>query len=133
MIFDLQALNVGHDSTDPAQLAKAFSAAKSSAFKLFFSFDMNYFSKPGSSDAMLSDYLTKYGGHDAHFLYSGKVFVSTFSGEVAGALDTGCFMACSMLTVASQVLFSTALAAWPTRTQNGPTCSRRRRVPSGRT
>ncbi|BGP30106.1 hypothetical protein JCM10296v2_001858 [Rhodotorula toruloides] len=87
--IDAFAMNVGRDSTDPAQLAKAFSAAKSSSFKLFFSFDMNYFSKPGSSDAMLSDYLGKYGGHDAHLLYNGKVLVSTFSGEVSGIFLDG--------------------------------------------
>ncbi|GAA6044747.1 hypothetical protein NBRC10513_004603 [Rhodotorula toruloides] len=87
--IDAFALNVGRDPTDPAQLAKAFSAAKSSSFKLFFSFDMNYYSKPGSSDAILSDYLGKYGGHDAHFLYNGKVFVSTFSGEVSGTFLDG--------------------------------------------
>ncbi|GEM09685.1 glucan endo-1,3-alpha-glucosidase, glycoside hydrolase family 71 protein [Rhodotorula toruloides] len=82
--IDAFAMNVGHDPSDPAQLMKAFSAAKSSSFKLFFSFDMNYFSKPGSSDVMLTDYLGKYGGHHAHFLYNGRVFVSTFSGEVPG-------------------------------------------------
>ncbi|BGO89634.1 hypothetical protein NBRC10512_001513 [Rhodotorula toruloides] len=87
--IDAFALNVGHDSTDPAQLAKAFSAAKSSSFKLFFSFDMNYFSKPASSDTILSDYLGKYGGNDAHLLYNGKVFVSTFSGEVPGTFLDG--------------------------------------------
>lgn len=34
------ALNVGADTTDVAQMAKAFAAAEAASFKLFFSFDM---------------------------------------------------------------------------------------------
>ncbi|GAA5841515.1 hypothetical protein JCM11251_001246 [Rhodosporidiobolus azoricus] len=87
------AMNVGNDDSDPAQMTKAFSAASSSSFSLFFSFDMNYFATPGSSDAILNKYLKPFAAHGAHYLWEGKVMVSTFSGETSGtSLDgTGSF------------------------------------------
>lgn len=87
------AMNVGHDTTDPAQMEKAFAAAEAGDFKLFFSFDMVYFGKAGGTDWILNDYLGKYGKHHAHYLYNNKVFVSTFSGEISGRWlnDAGSF------------------------------------------
>ncbi|GAA5918898.1 hypothetical protein JCM5296_000273 [Sporobolomyces johnsonii] len=88
--IDAFAMNVGHDSSDSAQLAKAFSAAATvSDFYLFFSFDMNYFSTSGSSDSILNEYLVPFADSSAYYLYEGQVFVSTFSGEVAGTFLDG--------------------------------------------
>ncbi|GAA5953555.1 hypothetical protein JCM21900_006202 [Sporobolomyces salmonicolor] len=88
--IDAFAMNVGHDSTDSAELTKAFSAAASVPdFYLFFSFDMNYFSTSGSSDTILNDYLVPFANSSAYYLHEGQVFVSTFSAEVAGTFLDG--------------------------------------------
>ncbi|CEQ39949.1 SPOSA6832_01522 [Sporobolomyces salmonicolor] len=73
-------MNVGHDSTDSAELTKAFSAAASVPnFYLFFSFDMNYFSTSGSGDSILNDYLVPFANSSAYYLHEGQVFVPNWN------------------------------------------------------
>lgn len=57
--IDAFALNVGHDASDAEQMQKAFAAAEEGGFKLFWSFDMNYFGDPGASEVVLDEYLGK--------------------------------------------------------------------------
>jgi len=79
------ALNLGSDAWQPARIADAYAAAAAIAandtskapFKLFFSFDMTCLSDPG----LIVSYIKTYHGHIAQFVYEGKDFVSTFSGE----------------------------------------------------
>lgn len=79
------ALNVGSDDWQPARVADAYAAAEAIAtqyphktpFKLFISFDMTCLSDP----SLILTYLRTYHGHPAQFVYEGKDFVSTFSGE----------------------------------------------------
>ncbi|ORY45022.1 glycosyl hydrolase family 71-domain-containing protein [Leucosporidium creatinivorum] len=78
------AMNVGHDTTDSDQMTKAFAAAEAVGFKLFFSFDMVYFSNADGSRWIYDEYLTPFGPSSAHYTYDSKIFVSTFSGEVDG-------------------------------------------------
>ncbi|GJN87190.1 hypothetical protein Rhopal_000135-T1 [Rhodotorula paludigena] len=87
--IDAFALNVGHDASDPEQMQKAFAAAEEGGFKLFWSFDMNYFSGPGASEVMLDEYLGKWGGSSAYYTWEDKLLVSTFSGEVPGTFLDG--------------------------------------------
>jgi glucan endo-1,3-alpha-glucosidase len=79
------ALNLGSDEWQPARIADAYAAAAAIAanntakkpFKLFFSFDMTCLSDPG----LITNYIREYHGHICQFVYQGKDFVSTFSGE----------------------------------------------------
>jgi glucan endo-1,3-alpha-glucosidase len=79
------ALNLGTDDWQPAHIADAYSAAAAVAandptvapFYLFLSFDMTCISDPGT----IINYIQTYHGHPCQFVYEGKDFVSTFSGE----------------------------------------------------
>lgn len=79
------ALNLGSDEWQPARIADAYAAAAAIAsndttkapFKLFLSFDMTCLSDAG----LIVNYIQTYHGHPAQFVYEGKDFVSTFSGE----------------------------------------------------
>jgi glucan endo-1,3-alpha-glucosidase len=79
------ALNLGSDDWQPARIADAYAAACEVAakdttkpvFKLFLSFDMSILSDPG----LINNYIREYHGNEAQFVYEGKDFVSTFSGE----------------------------------------------------
>ena len=65
-------------------MADAYSAAQSSGleFTLFPSFDMTSLPCASAFDAkLLTDYISKYSGHQNSFRRDGKMFVSTFSGE----------------------------------------------------
>ena len=53
----------------------AFSVAEQLGFKLFFSFDMTWFTSP---DQFL-DYLVAYMSSSAYYLHDGLPFVSTFN------------------------------------------------------
>lgn len=78
------ALNVGTDSWQPQQVANAYEAAQQSGtgFKLFMSFDMSSLPCSTAADAAtLRNYITTYATHPNQFLYNGRVFASTFSGE----------------------------------------------------
>lgn len=78
------ALNVGTDSWQPQQVANAYEAAQQSGtgFKLFMSFDMSSLPCSTAADAAtLRNYITTYATHPNQFLYDGRVFASTFSGE----------------------------------------------------
>jgi len=79
------ALNLGSDSWQPDRIADAYAAAAAIAannssvepFKLFLSFDMTCLSDAGQ----IVNYIQTYHGHGNQFVYQGKDFVSTFSGE----------------------------------------------------
>jgi glucan endo-1,3-alpha-glucosidase len=79
------ALNLGSDSWQPDRIADAYAAAEALAssdpskpiFNLFLSFDMSCLSDP----SLINNYIRTYHGHPAQFVYQGKDFVSTFSGE----------------------------------------------------
>ncbi|GBE78542.1 Glucan endo-1,3-alpha-glucosidase agn1 [Sparassis crispa] len=78
------ALNVGSDSWEPQQVANAYAAAKSNNtnFKLFVSLDMTSLPCSSASNiASVQSYIKSYASHPNQFLYNGKVFLSTFSGE----------------------------------------------------
>ncbi|BGP13907.1 hypothetical protein JCM10213v2_001845 [Rhodosporidiobolus nylandii] len=81
-------MNVGNDDSDADQLAKAFAAAEASGFALFYSFDMNYFSSPGSSDKISSTYMP-FAASSAYYTVDDKLLVSTFSGETSGTFLDG--------------------------------------------
>ncbi|KAK4703949.1 glucan endo-1,3-alpha-glucosidase, partial [Phenoliferia sp. Uapishka_3] len=88
--IDAFALNVGHDASDPTQLALAYSAAESvGGFKLFISLDMSYASLFGSSDQIIAEYIAPFAGRSGQFLYNGKPLLSTFSGESGANLLEG--------------------------------------------
>jgi glucan endo-1,3-alpha-glucosidase len=79
------ALNIGSDSWQPARVADAYAASlqifkndtTKPTFKLFISFDMSCLSDPNQ----IVQYIQTYHGHLSQFVYAGKDFVSTFSGE----------------------------------------------------
>jgi glucan endo-1,3-alpha-glucosidase len=79
------ALNIGSDVWQPDRVADAYAASLAvfnkdttkTAFKLFISFDMTCLSDPN----LINQYITTYHGHPSQFVYAGKDFVSTFSGE----------------------------------------------------
>jgi hypothetical protein len=79
--IDAFALNIGYnDPQNAAQIPNAFTAAQSvSGFKLFFSFDYAALGAwPAGSVVQL---IQQYGPNEGYFLYQGKPFVSTFSGD----------------------------------------------------
>lgn len=79
------ALNLGSDEWQPDRIADAYAAAAAIAandtdkppFKLFLSFDMTCLSDP----ELINTYIRQYHGHLCQFVFEGKDFVSTFSGE----------------------------------------------------
>jgi len=79
------ALNLGSDDWQPDRVADAYAAAAAIAakdssiapFKLFLSFDMTCL----SDSSVITNYIQQYHGHISQFVYEGKDFVSTFSGE----------------------------------------------------
>ncbi|KAG9222501.1 hypothetical protein CCMSSC00406_0002836 [Pleurotus cornucopiae] len=78
------ALNVGGGDWQPLRVADAYSAAANSGtnFKLFLSLDMTSMSCSSKGDAAaLRSYITAYASHPNQLSYSGRVLVSTFSGE----------------------------------------------------
>lgn len=102
------ALNLGLDSWQPARIADAYSAAAGVAarnhsakpFYLFLSFDMTCISDVSA----IVNYIRTYHGHPCQFVYQGKDFVSTFSGE-------GVFLGQSNLNDAWQIGVKNVLAA----------------------
>ncbi|KAF9242611.1 glycoside hydrolase family 71 protein [Melanogaster broomeanus] len=85
------ALNVGRDSWQPQQVANAYEAAKQSGtgFKLFLSLPCGN----ANDAATLRNYITTYASHPNQFVYNGRVFASTFSGETCkfgqGSVQSG--------------------------------------------
>lgn len=82
------AINIGTDPTNDLQLKLIYEAAQETDFKIFISFDMNYYSYPDSSKDILSRTL-EYSKQPAQFKYKGRVFLSSFSGEVPGTYMDG--------------------------------------------
>ncbi|KAI5475388.1 hypothetical protein MNV49_001456 [Pseudohyphozyma bogoriensis] len=80
--IDAFAINVGGDASDPTQLDLAYTAAEATGMKAFISLDMTYTSVFGSTDNILSTYITP-------FADDGKVMLSTFSGENSGTYLDG--------------------------------------------
>ena len=83
-------LNVGHDPSDSAQLALAYSAAEAYTeahpyhpFYMCVSLDMVYTSRFGSADAILQQYVVPFAGRPGQYKRNGQVFLTTFSGENA--------------------------------------------------
>ncbi|CCG82461.1 Glucan endo-1,3-alpha-glucosidase Agn1 [Taphrina deformans PYCC 5710] len=73
------ALNVGPDSWMADRVAKMYSAAVGTSFKLFISLDMAVMAGDGISD--LTSWVTNYASHPNQYFYNNKQFVSTFAGE----------------------------------------------------
>lgn len=72
------ALNIGVDPYTEEQLNFAYAAAQATGFKVFISFDFNWYK---SSDTTgVSTMLKKYINNPAQYKVEGKPFVSTFSG-----------------------------------------------------
>jgi len=71
------ALNVGSDSWTWARVDTAYAAAAAVGFKVFISFDMNYY----SSASVIVSKIATYAHNSSQFTYNNKVFVSTFAGE----------------------------------------------------
>jgi hypothetical protein len=94
--IDAFALNIAADeANNAASIAKAFEAAESLGFKLFFSFD--YAGNGAFEMADVIAYINKYSGSSAHFKVDGQPLVSTFEGPgnaddwIAIKSQTGCF------------------------------------------
>ncbi|OAV90095.1 hypothetical protein PTTG_03287 [Puccinia triticina 1-1 BBBD Race 1] len=81
--IDAFAINIGTDASNDVQLPMIYESAKSLGFKVFMSFDMNYYAYPGSSKDIQKRVL-QFAKHPARFQYRKKTFISTFSGEVPG-------------------------------------------------
>ncbi|VDC03924.1 unnamed protein product [Peniophora sp. CBMAI 1063] len=77
------ALNVGNLDWEPARVADAYTAADAvDGFKLFVSADMSSLPCVTPENAtVLRDYVTTYYNRPSQFIYNGKVYFSTFSGE----------------------------------------------------
>lgn len=63
--------------------AKMFAAAESASFKLFLSFDMNYFRTATCASKIVGTYMP-YVRSTAYFKSNCQAFVSTFAGDVSG-------------------------------------------------
>ncbi|KAH9452381.1 hypothetical protein MJO29_008617 [Puccinia striiformis f. sp. tritici] len=81
--IDAFAINIGVDASNDVQLPLIYDCAKSLGFKVFISFDMNYYAYPGSSKDIEKRVL-QFANHTARFEYQNKTFISTFSGEAPG-------------------------------------------------
>ncbi|KAJ9116385.1 hypothetical protein QFC22_004826 [Naganishia vaughanmartiniae] len=75
------ALNIGKDPYTDAQLDLAYQAAKDTGFKMFISFDFNWFKIEETQPVI--DLVNKYIGKPAQFLLPGSdaAYVSSFAGD----------------------------------------------------
>ncbi|KAF3928654.1 hypothetical protein AA313_de0208068 [Arthrobotrys entomopaga] len=88
MGIDAFALNIARESVDaftPTQLALAYSTAESLGFKMYISFDFNYFATDSSSVSEIVGYLQTYAAHAAALTCDGKAVVTTFIGDDFGS------------------------------------------------
>lgn len=77
--IDAFALNIAYDwPKNNVALEKAFQAAASTGFRLFFSFD--YAGNGPWPAEQVMDLIRRYGSHSAYFQHQSKPFVSTFEG-----------------------------------------------------
>jgi glucan endo-1,3-alpha-glucosidase len=79
MGIDGFALDIGKDSYNDQQLGFAYAAAEAINFKVFISFDFNYWTSADVST--IAGYINTYGTKAAQFLYNDKIFVSSFIGD----------------------------------------------------
>lgn len=86
--IDAFAINIGNDPSNAVQLPMIYDVADSLNFKVFLSFDMKYYGYPGSS-GVVEQTIRQFSNRTSQFRYQGKVFVSTFSGEVPGTYLDG--------------------------------------------
>lgn len=94
--IDAFVLNIAAgDATTDASLSKAFTAAESLGFHLFFSFD--YAGNGAWDESDVISYINQYASSSAYYKYDGEPFVSTFEGPGNAAdwetikASTGCF------------------------------------------
>ncbi|KAJ9367746.1 CAZyme family GH71 and CBM24 [Paecilomyces variotii] len=123
--IDAFALNMAYD--DPANmiaLPKAFTAADSMGFKLFFSFD--YAGNGNWPESDVINLINQYSTRSSYYFYNGKPIVSTFEGS--GRADdwpsikseTGCFFIPSWSSLGAKPAVETGVvdglfswAGWP--------------------
>ncbi|CAH7673625.1 glycosyl hydrolase family 71-domain-containing protein, partial [Phakopsora pachyrhizi] len=86
--IDAFAINIGTDPSNDQQLPMIYEVAEEVGFKVFISFDMNYYAYNDSSKDIISRTL-QFSKRKSQFKYKGKVFLSTFSGEVPGTFMNG--------------------------------------------
>ncbi|EGG10863.1 family 71 glycoside hydrolase [Melampsora larici-populina 98AG31] len=86
--IDAFAINIGTDPTNAVQLPLLYDVADSLNFKVFLSFDMSYYGYGGSSGD-IERTIKQFANRTSQFKYDGRVFVSTFSGEVPGTYLDG--------------------------------------------
>lgn len=130
--IDAFALNMAYnEGTDSVSIARAFVAAESKNFKLFFSFD--YAGRGPWPRAAVMSTILNYKDRSAHFRHSGQPFASTFEGpeQAKDWIDikqvTGCFFVPDWSSVGAKAAMSLAggvadglfsWAAWPWGSQN---------------
>jgi hypothetical protein len=76
--IDAFALNIGTDKPTDTQLSYAYASAASNNFKVFISFDFNFWSTSSAADVGAK--IAQYASHPAQLKVDGKVFVSSFVG-----------------------------------------------------
>ncbi|CAI6334123.1 unnamed protein product [Periconia digitata] len=77
--IDAFALNIGLDDYTEKQLDFAYQSAADNDFKVFISFDYNYYTT--GSEAAVASLIKKYGGKPSQLIYNNKIYVSTFNGN----------------------------------------------------
>ncbi|PRP83097.1 hypothetical protein PROFUN_09776 [Planoprotostelium fungivorum] len=80
--IDAFAVNVGADG-QMGKMHDFMNAARATNFKVFISFDMNEFKAAFDS---FTNWMNTFSSDSAYFHYNGKPFVSTFNGNLGGAL-----------------------------------------------
>ncbi|PQE07911.1 alpha-1,3-glucanase mutanase protein [Rutstroemia sp. NJR-2017a WRK4] len=76
--IDAFALNIGTEDSTDTQLSYAYASAASNNFKVFISFDFNFWSTSAAADVGAK--VAKYASHPGQLRVDGKVFVSSFVG-----------------------------------------------------
>ncbi|KAM3072132.1 Protein memo1 [Clarireedia jacksonii] len=76
--IDAFALNIGIDNSTDTQLSYAYSSAASNNFKVFLSFDFNFWSTSAATDVGAK--IAQYADQPAQLKVDGKFFVSSFVG-----------------------------------------------------
>ncbi|KAH9815907.1 family 71 glycoside hydrolase [Melampsora americana] len=86
--IDAFAISIGTDPSNAVQLPMIYDVADSLNFKVFLSFDMTHYGYKGSS-VDIERTIEQFSNRTSQFQYDGRVFVSTFSGEVPGTYLDG--------------------------------------------
>lgn len=77
--IDAFALNIGLDTYTEKQLDFAYKSAADNGFKVFISFDYNYYTT--GSEGAAASLIKKYGAQASQLKVDNKIFVSTFNGN----------------------------------------------------